>query len=237
MGLRAGGAALIVASWNIHRGLSALFRPSAHLVPRALAEIGADLVALQEAQIWGRPGLALLDEAALRREAGLRALRPSPGTQGFRGNVLLASERVELRRGPTPLPLGGWEPRGALVAEVAWGGKTLRVACAHLSLGAGDRRRQAELLLGALAGAPRALLLADLNETRGDALGALRSALPSPPSPPGFPSFRPALAHDHALGSAGLVAEVWVHETKPSRAASDHLPLVARLTRDATKPR
>ncbi len=229
MGLRKGGAALIAATWNIHRGLSALFRPSAGLVPRVLAEIGAEVVGLQEAQLWGVPRRALLDEVALRRETGLRVLRLFADQQGFRGNVLLATDTVKLVHGPTALPLAGWEPRGGLVAELGRHGSRLRVACAHLSLGARDRQRQAALLLAALTGADRALLLADVNEARGEALGTLRAALPSPPSPPTFPSFRPSCALDHALGSAGLVEEIWVHDTPLARAASDHLPLVARL--------
>lgn len=201
-------------------------------MPGVLGEIGPDLVALQEAQIWGRPRLWLLDESALLREAGLRVLRPAPDAQGWRGNAMLAGLDTRLLRGPTPLGLGGWEPRGALVAEVEWRGRRLRVATAHLSLGARDRLRQARTLLAALREGEEmpALLLADVNEGSGAALSELEAALPGAPARPAtFPSARPLRALDHALGSPGLVEGVSAHASPLARRASDHLPLVARL--------
>jgi len=224
---------LIAVSWNIHRGVSTLFRPSAHLVPRVLAETGAELVALQEAQLWRRPRHALLDERALGDEAGLRVLHPAAGEQGWRGNMLLGGPGVRLLGGPWPLALGGWEPRGGLLAEVEWQGTRLRVACAHLSLGGRRRAAQAELLLAALEDGPPGprLLLGDLNEQRGPALALLRARLTAPPHPATFPSARPFLALDHALGHpSGLVAHVAAHATPLARRASDHLPVVARLS-------
>lgn len=223
-----------VATWNIHRGRGAFapYRPA--LIPPVIAAIAPDLIALQEAQHWMAHRVRILDEAALDA-AGLRVL-PVPGHgQGYRANVLLARTDARVLRGPVGVRLGGLEPRGAVMADLDLGEGPFRVVAAHLSLGAGTRRRQAELLLDALGEWPRlpALILGDLNErdpTRG-ALAVLAPRTGAPPRVPTYPSFRPALALDRILSlPPGLVGDVMAHDTPEARQASDHLPLVARVS-------
>jgi endonuclease/exonuclease/phosphatase family metal-dependent hydrolase len=227
---------LRVATWNIHRGRPAFgpFRPER--VAPVLAEIGADLVALQEAQHHFDRARPMLDEAALDRLAGLRVLRASADQQGWRANVLLARPTLRVLRGPLPLNLGGLEPRGGLIAEVEGGAGPVRVAAAHLSLTAERRRLQAGLILAALHAGERmpCLLMGDLNEARPDrgAMAALVGAFPSPAAVPTFPSFRPRLALDRIMVCPGaMLASLGVHDTPAARRASDHLPLVAELVR------
>jgi endonuclease/exonuclease/phosphatase family metal-dependent hydrolase len=226
-----------VATWNIHRGraMAGLFRPGR--IAAVIAELGADLVVLQEAQHYLRRGAPMLDAARILRDAGLRPLpiAQRPDHQGWRSNLLLARADVRVLRGPVGLQLGGWEPRGGILAELDFGHGPLRVLTAHLSLGAQTRRHQGELLLRAAEADGRpmpVLLLGDFNERRegGSALGVLARRFAMPPPLPSFPAFRPTWALDRILvDPPGLLREVAVHHTRTARHASDHLPLVARL--------
>jgi endonuclease/exonuclease/phosphatase family metal-dependent hydrolase len=225
-----------VATWNIHRGRGAFGRFRPELVAAVIAEIAPDVIALQEAQHWLRPGRAMLDAALLERHCGLLpvAVTGRPGEQGWRSNVLLARAGVRLAAPPRGLRLGGWEPRGAILAELDLGRGPFRLLAAHLSLGAARRRRQAAAMLGALEGLPPLplLLLGDLNEARagGAALAVLAGRFALPPTPPAFPAFRPMLALDRILADPPwMLSDLVVHDTKAARRASDHLPLVARV--------
>lgn len=227
-----------VATWNIHRGrgTAGWFRPGRVL--QVIGELGADLIGLQEAQHYLRRETPMLDEARLAA-MGLRSIRlpETPRQQGWRSNVLLARQGALLLRPPEGLPLGGMEPRGALVAELDLGGGPVRVIVAHLSLGAGRRVRQGERLLAALRREPAlpTLLLADMNEWRpgASALGVLAPALGAPPHPPSFPAFWPRLPLDRILPHPPVPGwRVAVHDTPLSRRASDHLPLVAEWRPD-----
>ena len=235
---------MLVATYNAHRGLgrspAGPFRPDR--VARVIAEIRPDLIALQEAQHYLRPGVAMLDAEAIEHALGLRLLRfpqvaHRPGDhQGWRGNLVLVRRDAEVLRAPVGLRLGGLEPRGAVLAELDLGRGPFRLMAAHLSLGAERRRLQAQALLDAMGtGAGKrlpTLLLGDFNEWRpgASALGVLEPVFGEPPHAPTFPSFRPFLSLDRIMGHPrGLVAGVEAHDTPLARRASDHLPLKARL--------
>lgn len=233
---------MLVATYNVHRGRGPAgpFRPDRILA--VIAEIGPDLIALQEAQHYFRRGTPMFDEAAVERDLGLRFLRVAerpPEEQGWRSNLVLVRRDAKVLHGPVGLRLGGLEPRGGLLAELDCGQGPFRVVAAHLSLGPERRRHQAQAMLRAMdtgAGARLpTLLLGDFNEWRpgGSALGVLAPAFGEPARAPTFPSFRPIAALDRIMGHPrGLVPGVEVHDTPAARRASDHLPLKARL--DAT---
>lgn len=236
---------MLVATYNVHRcrGINPAgpFRPDR--VAGVIAEIRPDLIALQEAQHYLRPGAPMLDAGAIERETGLRPLRlpgvaHRPGDhQGWRGNVVLVRRDAVVLRPPVGLRLGGPEPRGAILAELDLGSGPFRLLAAHLSLGPGRRRRQAEMLLDAMATGGGAqlptLLLGDLNERRpdGSVLAVLAAAaFGEPPRAPTFPAFRPVWSLDRIMGRPrALAPRVEAHDTPLARRASDHLPLKARL--------
>jgi endonuclease/exonuclease/phosphatase family metal-dependent hydrolase len=228
---------LRVATWNIHRGRGLLgpFRPGR--IAEVIAEMVPDLLALQEAQHYFRRGDGMLDAEVLARDCGLRLLRVVSGEQGFRSNLLLARAHVLLRQGPIGLKLGGWEPRGAILAELEAGRGPFRVLAAHLSLGSGRRAIQAGALLAAARAAPEVptLLLADINDPwpNGAALQLLAEGFGTSPSCPTYPAPRPLLALDRILSHPPGRVSAWrVHDTPQARRASDHLPLLASF--DAT---
>lgn len=227
-----------VATYNVRRCRSPalLFRPER--IAAVIGEIRPDLIALQEAQHWLRPAREMLDAAAIARELGLVLLDVTgrAGEQGWRSNLVLLRRDAAVLRQPVGLRLGGWEPRGAVVAELDLGCGPFRLVAAHLSLGARRRRLQAMAILEAMQGGAGCtlptLLLGDLNERRPDgaALAALAPRFGTPPVVPTFPAFRPMLALDRIMADVpGLVAELAAHDTPLARRASDHLPLVARI--------
>lgn len=228
---------LSVASYNIHKGVGTDRRRDLARTAAVIAEIGADILALQEADTRFGQRTGLLDLDRLRREQGLIPV-PVDGVgeaHGWHGNLLLV--RNALVKEVHQLILPGLEPRGALVTDLEIAGKPLRVVNAHLGLLAKSRAAQARALLDKMAGldAQPTLLMGDLNEWRGagaafQALGKhfrIAQALPS------FPSRYPLLALDRMMMSHhGALEDVSTHISPLSRRASDHLPIKARLRFD-----
>lgn len=237
----AGG--LRVASWNLHKcvGSDGRFDPARSVA--VIAELGADIVALQEADRRFGRRTGLLDLNALERATGLVPLHVSDlaDGHGWHGNALLVRRGTRARFQRIALP--GAEPRGALVAELAVPGGPLRVVAAHLGLLRRCRKRQIETILRILQESPPlpTVLLGDLNEWRPGARSSLRALEPLfgplAEAPPSFPARLPLLPLDRILGwPAGLVSEVRVHESRTARHASDHLPLTARVRLPAAAP-
>lgn len=230
----AGGT--LVASYNVHKcvGMDKQFDPAR--TAQVIAEIGADIVALQEAdQRFGKRA-ALLDFKRIERECGLTAVpvRGARNGQGWHGNVLLV--RAAKVRDAHRIRLPGVEPRGALVVDLDLDAGPVRIVAAHLGLLRRSRAQQAAAILDAIAARPErpTLVVGDLNEWRVCDRSALQRLAhlfgPLAPALPSFPSRLPLLALDRILGSPHhLVAHTEVHDTPLARLASDHLPVKARI--------
>lgn len=225
-------ARLRVATYNIHRGRGLDGRERLDRIMAVLAEVEADIIALQEvfqAQAW-----ALAEATGMAVAFG--ATRRLP--RGLFGNVcltrlpLVAHRRYNL----TCLP---FEPRGCLQADVDVGhGQPLHVLNVHLGLGYRERILQVRMLAGIAR--PTALpglriVLGDFNEWfNGRASQLLRAAFGHPngrrrrlathPSPmPVFPLDR--IYPDPLV----RVVRGGVHRSRLARVASDHLPAYADL--------
>jgi endonuclease/exonuclease/phosphatase family metal-dependent hydrolase len=229
-------AGTVVASYNIHKcvGTDKLFDPSR--IVQVISELGADVVALQEADQRFGERAALLDFKTIERECGLTAVpvRGAKNGHGWHGNVLLV--RAAKVHDAHRIRLPGVEPRGALVVDLELDAGPLRIVAAHLGLLRRSRAQQAAAILDAITARPErpTLLVGDLNEWRvcdrsalqrlGHLFGPLAPALPS------FPSRLPLFALDRILGSPHhLIAHLEVHDTPLARVASDHLPVKARI--------
>jgi endonuclease/exonuclease/phosphatase family metal-dependent hydrolase len=233
-----------VASYNIHkcRGMDGRTRPDRIL--RVVKELDADLIALQEVdRRFGRKD-GLLDPEAIRRETGMSLLVQSdhPDGHGWHGNALLVRHEPKAYR-RLRLRLPGFEPRGAIVAELDLGDGEFRVIAAHLGLLRQSRLDQASALLKLhreLAPMPT-ILMGDFNEWRARRRSALRILEPtfgSVASPRSFPSRQPIFALDRILGwPDGLVSDLAVHKSPLARLASDHLPLTAQTRLAAARSR
>src|ERR1700709_2757812 len=225
-----------VASYNIHkcRGLDGRTRPDRIL--EVVKELDADLIALQEVdKRFGRKD-GLLNPEAIRRETGMRLLVQSdlPQGHGWHGNALLVrAEPLFYQRRRLRLP--GFEPRGAIVAELNLGEGEFRVIAAHLGLLRRSRLDQASALLKAhreMSPMPT-ILMGDFNEWRNrrrSSLSILESTFGGGATPRSFPSRRPLFALDRILGwPYGFITNLAVHTSPLARVASDHLPLTARV--------
>ncbi|MEW9805543.1 endonuclease/exonuclease/phosphatase family protein [Mesorhizobium sp. ZMM04-5] len=226
---------LVVASYNVHKcmGTDGRFEPGR--IASVIAELDADVVAIQEAdKRFGRRH-GLLDLEALEKEAGLTHIPTSerPHGHGWHGNALF------LRRGEVRamrrLALPGAEPRGALVVDLDLPAGPLRLVAAHLGLLRRSRRWQVRSILDAIEHGPRLpiLLVGDFNEWRPGRKSSLHELRPvfGPLSHAhfSFPSYFPVVALDRVIGSPGLVTAMEVHDSTLARVASDHLPLKATI--------
>lgn len=225
---------LSVASYNIHKGIGTDRRRDLARTAAVIGEIGADILALQEADTRFGTRTGLLDLDHIRRDLGLIAV-PLDGAgdaHGWHGNLLLV--RNALVQEVHQLMLPGLEPRGAMVTDLKIAGQPLRVVNAHLGLLPRSRAAQARAMIdkiGQLEGRPT-LLLGDLNEWRGGgaALQTLGQHFQIADALPSFPSRYPLLALDRMMLSPhGELLDVSAHDSPLSRRASDHLPIKARL--------
>lgn len=226
---------LTVASYNIHKGVGTDRRRDLMRTAAVIREIGADILALQEADKRFGDRAGLLDLEQIRQDIGLIPVTEAGTTEaahGWHGNLLLV--RNALVQEVHHLELPGFEARGALVADLLIKGQPLRVIAAHFGLLPGSRAVQARALLAKMSKLDDrpTLLMGDLNEWRvgGAALGHLSQHFTSSPVVRSFPSRYPLLPLDRMMTCAqGELLDIATHDSVLSRKASDHLPIKARL--------
>jgi endonuclease/exonuclease/phosphatase family metal-dependent hydrolase len=228
-----------IATFNVHKciGPDGAYRPDR--VAAVIAELDADVVAIQEAdQRFGKRN-GLLDAGQLLATTGMHLLTQSdlPDGHGWHGNTLLVRNKpIFYTRRRLKLP--GVEPRGAVVADIDFGFGAIRFVATHMGLLRNCRFRQAGAILSALAGVPPmpTVLLGDLNEWR-EWRGTLKVLEPffgRSARCPSFPSRMPMLSLDRIMGwPHDLVTDVEAHKTQLAREASDHLPVKAVLRMEA----
>jgi endonuclease/exonuclease/phosphatase family metal-dependent hydrolase len=237
---------LVVATYNVHTCVGTDRRYDPARVAAVLCELGADIISLQE--VVAHPeGANFPDQSSfLAQETGLRAvsLPPRVDHRSRFGNAILTRLPV-LGVRHIDLSINGYAPRGALDVDLDAGRYRLRVVATHFGLRGGERRAQAQRLLGALTGrdggnsaipavdgGTAILMMGDLNEWRGRRGGirALDRELGHAPAPRTFPSWCPILPLDRIYAAPpALLRDFDVHRSPLARLASDHLPLRARL--------
>lgn len=228
--------ALTVATYNIHKSVGTDRKRDPGRTAAVIAEIGADILALQEADMRFGRRTGLLDLEALRRDLGLIRVpvaEPIGEAHGHHGNLILVRNAiVEVVH---HLHLPGLEPRGAIVTDLEISGRPIRVVAAHFGLMPVSRLRQSRALLAKLATlAPRpTLLMGDLNEWRTGKWSSLSPLVPHFGTQMGarsFPARFPIAPLDRIMVTEhGFLTDLAAHQTVLSRVASDHLPLKARL--------
>lgn len=227
---------ILAASYNIRKAICADRRRRPDRILEILAEVGADIVALQEADRRFGARASAIPAAMLAEHS---PYKPVPfdirhGSMGWHGNAILVRKSVEILRFQ-PLVLPALEPRGAVIADVAVGGVPLRVVGMHLDLSGLWRRRQVRDLLTQIDAQPNRLptvMMGDLNEWR-ESQGCLRDfaerhqVLATGPT---FHARRPLARLDRIIVSDDLEVEAMgVHHSAKARTGSDHLPVWAKL--------
>jgi endonuclease/exonuclease/phosphatase family metal-dependent hydrolase len=224
--------ALRLATWNIRAGLGTDLRRDAGRVLEGIAALGADIVALQEAdfRLGARPAALPLDRIAA--QTGLKPLPVgrSAVSIGWHGNAVLVRPGIRLA-GLERLDLPGLEPRGAIIADLDGPGP-LRLVAVHLGLMRSARRRQLDAIRQAvLRHPPRpTVILGDFNElSHRVGLGRLAPSFRLLPPEATYPSRLPRLALDRIAHSADLSLLPLAVPRRKGVQPSDHLPLLAEL--------
>lgn len=229
-------AMILVASYNMHKAIGTDRRRRPERILEVLNELGADVVALQEAdrRFGSRASAIPLDMIDAHSDYKPVPLDTRSGSLGWHGNALLVKKDVEIiDRELVHLP--SLEPRGAVLADLKVRGTDMRVVGMHLDLSGLWRRRQAHAILGHLeqrAGDPPTVMMGDLNEWSANR-GCLRDFGERhrfADCGRSFHSRRPIAQLDRIMVSQGLeIVESGAHQSASARKASDHLPIWARL--------
>ena len=230
---------LVVASYNIHKGVGSDGRLMPDRILDVLDEMAADVALLQEADSRFGVRTSVLPAAALAaRGWQVAPLAARHQAIGWHGNAVLVRGGTRLTHS-APITLPALEPRGAVLADIAHGNHALRLVGVHLDLTGLWRARQARAIIEAVArapitplGNPPELLMGDFNEWRaqGGALAALGAHWREVPLAPSFPARLPLGRLDRAFAHHALhIADAQVHASPLARRASDHLPIWVRL--------
>lgn len=229
-------AMLKIATYNIRKAIGLDRRRDPARILSILADIDADIIALQEADRRFGARQSALPLKMLEAETGMTPVffHDRPHSIGWHGNALLVRKgTIVHQRRALDLPM--LEPRGAVMADIEVAGHGLRVVGMHLDLSGLWRRRQVRAILGHLGNQPHhlpTLLMGDMNQwTDSGALSEFAfhhfRILRSPPS---YHSSRPIAPLDRIIvGHEFRVGSVGVHDHGAARVASDHLPVVATL--------
>jgi endonuclease/exonuclease/phosphatase family metal-dependent hydrolase len=224
-----------VASYNIHKAVGTDMRRSPERILDVLAEIDADVVALQEVDRRHGLRVATIPAHLLDSHSPYRAvpLNIREHSMGWHGNAILVRKSAEIGAHQT-VHIPCLEPRGAIMAEVDAGATRLRLFGMHLDLSGLWRRRQAAAVIHAasLGDALPTVLMGDLNEWSADrgCLADFARHFSFAPCGRSFHASRPVARLDRIMYGGGLVlSDCGVHTSAVARRASDHLPIWAEF--------
>lgn len=226
---------LIVATYNVHSCIGRDRACDAARIVAVLAEIGADIVALQEVGHRHHDGPSeqvdyFRDRLGMHIIPGLNLLY---GRRPF-GNALLSRwPAIVVRR--HDLSVQGREPRGAIDAEFDLTGRKLRVIATHLGLGPGERRHQVGRISHVINDGPDLpmIIMGDFNIFGAERrrLRSLGAPVARRQVPASFPARMPVLGLDRIWARPqALIHRLYAHRSPLAAIASDHLPVVACLT-------
>jgi endonuclease/exonuclease/phosphatase family metal-dependent hydrolase len=227
---------LKVASYNIRKSLGTDRRRQPERIMQILAEVNADIVALQEVDRRFGTRVSTLSAEAIIDQSAYMPVRFGIRQEslGWHGNAILVRKGFELvnqRR----IDLPSFEPRGAVLAEVRVGGTLVRVIGMHLGLMGTTRLKQAQAIVGYLEkveGKAPTVIMGDLNQWAPDGGCLAQFARHHNVIAPGpsFHSRRPMLGLDRIITSRDIkLVDTGVHNSPLAARGSDHLPVWARL--------
>jgi endonuclease/exonuclease/phosphatase family metal-dependent hydrolase len=233
--MRVPAAPIRVATYNVHGCVGSDGRHDPARVSSVIAEIDADVVALQE---FTYPNDVTLDTRTpvvfTTLDSYECALGPTREhhAQWF-GNALLTRHPiVDVHR--IDLSMARREPRGALAATLDVGGAHVHVLAAHLGLRIGERRFQVRQILDYLESVRHSIVvvLGDFNDwlPGRSVVHVLDRRLGRPPRPRSFPVAWPIIPLDRIwVQPRHLLRRLSAHATPAAKRASDHLPVVAEI--------
>ena len=231
---------LSVATYNIRKAIGRDFRRHPERVLETVASLGADIVALQEADYRFSGRKPIFDTSQVRRLTNLRTVTFTHDQNGlgWHGNILLVNPKLRILNAQV-LELPGLEPRGGLLIDLAFGDREIRIVSAHLGLLAVNRRRQIEILRKAAdpeSGNPT-IVMGDFNcWGKGRwSLRPLREGMKEVECGKTYPASGPLASLDQIFYSGPLVlSSCGPVRSRLTRMASDHLPARAEFELQST---
>jgi endonuclease/exonuclease/phosphatase family metal-dependent hydrolase len=227
---------IVIASYNMRKAIGTDRRRRPERILEVLREIDADVVALQEADRRFGSRQSALPPHMLAEHSPYKPIDFDirPGGIGWHGNALLVRKSAEILD-RTPIAIPALEPRGAVMADLRIKGMELRVVGMHLDLSGLWRRKQVRAILAHVqARRPHLplVMMGDLNEwmTLGGCLREFMLHHRIAPTGPSYHSRRPVGRLDRIIVTPDLhVTASGTHHSEKAQAASDHLPVWARL--------
>jgi endonuclease/exonuclease/phosphatase family metal-dependent hydrolase len=227
---------ILVASYNMRKAIGTDRRRKPERTIEVLNELGADVIALQEAdrRFGARESALPLHMIEEHSDYKPVPLDTRSGSLGWHGNALLVRKSVEVVDKEL-VHIPSLEPRGAVLADLKLGEIELRVIGMHLDLSGLWRRRQAHAIIAHLEkrhGSPPTVLMGDLNEwsANGGCLRDFSHRHRFAECGRSFHARRLVAKLDRIMVSEGLeILESGAHHSATARKASDHLPIWAKL--------
>ncbi len=224
-------------SYNIRKSIGTDRRRAPDRIMQILAELDADVVALQEVDRRFGQRVTTLSPDMIVDHTNYMPVRFGIREQslGWHGNVLLVKKGLRVSN-PQRIELPAFEPRGAVMADVETGAGRVRVVGMHLGLIGGWRMKQAVAVVGYLEKLEEhvpTVIMGDLNQWAedGGCLNEFARHHDIIPLGPSFHSRRPMLPLDRIITSRDFRLEgAGVHHTALARTGSDHLPVWASLS-------
>jgi endonuclease/exonuclease/phosphatase family metal-dependent hydrolase len=235
---------LRVATYNIHKCVGIDRRYSPERIADVLREIDADVVAMQEVlchkQSHKRHHQAEYIAGELKMEYRLGENRKIRG--GDYGNVILS--RLPIRSAENyDISIHKYEPRGCLRTEILFnGGEPFHFVNLHMGTSFFERRKQVhKILAGHVLDRPelvgRRIVVGDFNEwTSGLTTRLFKENFKSVDARlhlgtgRTFPGILPLVHLDHVyFDETFKLVNAYLHRTRTSLIASDHLPIVAEF--------
>lgn len=225
-----------VASYNIRKAIGLDRRRDPARILGVLSEVGADIVALQEADRRFGTRASAIPPHMFAEQSDYEAvyIDERPHSIGWHGNALLVRRGVVVEECHA-LHLPTLEPRGAIAATLTLpSGTRLRVVGMHLDLSGIRRRQQARAILHHLAEGEvlPTILMGDTNEwrPRGGCLADFAERHVPLDTGHSFHSRRPVARLDRIFASPDFAPRAaGTHRSPLAARASDHLPVWAEL--------
>ncbi|RYE85105.1 MAG: endonuclease [Hyphomicrobiales bacterium] len=227
---------LKVASYNIRKSIGTDRRRQPERIMQILAEVNADVVALQEVDRRFGARVSTLSAETIVDHSDYMPVRFGIRQEslGWHGNALLVRKGIEVLD-QKRIDIPSFEPRGAVLADIRIGGTLVRIIGMHLGLMGTTRLKQAQAIVGYLEqveGKAPTVIMGDLNQWAPDGGCLSQFAVHHSVIAPGpsFHSRRPMLGLDRIITSRDIaLVEAGVHTSPLASRGSDHLPVWARL--------
>lgn len=223
------------ASYNIRKAVGLDRRRDPERILAVLHEIGADVVALQEAdRRFGRRTSAIPRQMIDEHHWQVVPLAMVPESMGWHGNALLVRRGIEILDAH-PVELPRLEPRGAVRADLGVDGRRVRVVGMHLDLSGLRRREQIRAILAHVSACAQpcpTVMMGDLNEwtTHGGCFREFTDGWQVLAPGKSFPARQPVARLDRIVISREWQCHgLGVHHSALSARGSDHLPVWAAL--------